>query len=803
MSYSRTLTLPAKPRRKATLALFCPDTNLPIGVEVPFRTAIRGGKAGLVHWAKALARRNFQVTIFAGKPVEGQQGSLTVKALEACEGHFDVVVFHTGQLLHFEQPQIERIHGDVHVLWLRGPVRVAPPRKPLDAVVAQSRFIQQLAERQWGFAPSQLQLIRGEAVTRKFSDHWIRVAARDPFLGAYLSPPEKGFDSVLSTLDRLYGKGFRFRLAVYGNQAFWGDISALAEIPWLEFKGDVPQTQMQDTLLHCGFLPYFVSWADGCSLATAEAMSAGVVVFASAHGSNAEFVEHGKTGFLVPTEGGKPDQDAAEALLERYFLKPEDFLPMRLSAARVVPTWSEVAAQWETFLLRLLQEKKRSRFEKNRGQTDDSVSEQTQPNSAGAEDGGTSRKLSVLLAGDFGVGNTGDDAILLSSYQLFRARKRTAEVTVVAPKVESLSYLKVPALSLWSWDQVDEAVAASDLVVVAGGGLFHDWWALERDKLLSAQAEGPTAYLSLVARAKRAGKPCFVLGVGIGPLRKKDSVEFVAEVLGKADLITVRDQRSYRILEAAGVTKRTAVAVSADPAFDLPHQRQPSRELWRSLGIEAPPRPRICLVLRGWDVTHPQSSFLPRVATAVARVLAESHGSCLFLPLQVGQGHAWTDDVAVGVLMRKYLSRSHELIILPHLSPLAVDAVIAECDAVLTMRYHGAVFAIRNLVPVLALAYDPKVENLFSDALLSSWCWPLNGWDARDLAQALGNLLTQPFLQRDRQRAYRHAAKQRLALHAQVLDRFLFACQRGMSSSAALSFLCFPGAGIAKTERNL
>ncbi|MCL4764076.1 MAG: glycosyltransferase, partial [Burkholderiales bacterium] len=86
---------------------------------------------------------------------------------------------------------------------------------------------------------------------------------------------------------------------------------------------------------------------DGFSTAAAEAMAAGVIVFATAHGSNAEFVRHGWNGFLVRALDGQPDLGQAEHLLASYLRAPERFEAVRANAMREVPTWDEQAAAWE------------------------------------------------------------------------------------------------------------------------------------------------------------------------------------------------------------------------------------------------------------------------------------------------------------------------------------------------------------------------------------------------------------------------------------------------------------------------
>jgi glycosyltransferase involved in cell wall biosynthesis len=95
-----------------------------------------------------------------------------------------------------------------------------------------------------------------------------------------------------------------------------------------------------------GLMLYLTEWVDGFSLSTAEAMAAGVVVIATAHGANADFVRHGWNGFLVRSDGGRPDLAAAESIARSYLRDPKGFEPLRARAMASVPTWDEQAAAW-------------------------------------------------------------------------------------------------------------------------------------------------------------------------------------------------------------------------------------------------------------------------------------------------------------------------------------------------------------------------------------------------------------------------------------------------------------------------
>jgi hypothetical protein len=71
-----------------------------------------------------------------------------------------------------------------------------------------------------------------------------------------------------------------------------------------------------------------------------------VIVFVTAHGSNAEFVRHGWNGFLIRAVDGRPDLGQAEYLMAHYLREPERFDSIRENARLSVPTWDEQAAEW-------------------------------------------------------------------------------------------------------------------------------------------------------------------------------------------------------------------------------------------------------------------------------------------------------------------------------------------------------------------------------------------------------------------------------------------------------------------------
>jgi glycosyltransferase involved in cell wall biosynthesis len=329
------------------IVVICPDTNIELAADSVERGAIRGGKSAIVQLASAWGRAGHTVTLFAGLARASTLGRVTVRPLDECEGHYDVAVYVTGALGHFRDPLITRVSADVNVFWINGPLQVEPP--PVDRLhcsVAPAKFLARRAVDDWGLPAERVVVIPGEAVL-----HRQREAApegRDLRRGVYASFPNKGLWEAVDVLGRCEAQGVASALDVFGSPELWGLDAALFDSlpPSARMLGDVPESDLALRMGRYGFMPYFTAWLDGFSLATAEAMAAGVIVFVTAHGSNAEFVRHGWNGFLIRAVDGRPDLGQAEYLMAHYLREPERFDSIRENARLSVPTWDEQAAEW-------------------------------------------------------------------------------------------------------------------------------------------------------------------------------------------------------------------------------------------------------------------------------------------------------------------------------------------------------------------------------------------------------------------------------------------------------------------------
>src|ERR1043165_9781675 len=114
----------------------------------------------------------------------------------------------------------------------------------------------------------------------------------------------------------------------------------------------------------------------------------------------------------------------------------------------------------------------------------------------------------LVLAGYYGHGSAGDEAILTSLLASLTAAVGGLRVTVVSGDpaatrarhdVDAVVDTDIPGLV--------DAVAKGDAVVLGGGGLLQDYWDVDDDVFLTRRHGGLVAYLAYPALARLLGKP--------------------------------------------------------------------------------------------------------------------------------------------------------------------------------------------------------------------------------------------------------------------------------------------------------
>ncbi|MHB8088162.1 MAG: polysaccharide pyruvyl transferase family protein, partial [Anaerolineaceae bacterium] len=86
----------------------------------------------------------------------------------------------------------------------------------------------------------------------------------------------------------------------------------------------------------------------------------------------------------------------------------------------------------------------------------------------------------IVIAGYFGFGNLGDELILVSMINGLCAQQNDLSIVVLSgnPKSTSKTH-RVKSITWEDYAGIVQAVSTCDLVILGGGGLFHDYWGVE------------------------------------------------------------------------------------------------------------------------------------------------------------------------------------------------------------------------------------------------------------------------------------------------------------------------------------
>src|SRR5664279_48603 len=133
----------------------------------------------------------------------------------------------------------------------------------------------------------------------------------------------------------------------------------------------------------------------------------------------------------------------------------------------------------------------------------------------------------ILLVGYYGFGNVGDEAILATIVAQFRDRLPDLPITVASGNPEeTISTHGVGAVAWNDIAAIHRAVQATDLVVIGGGGLFHDYWGVDPDSFLTGSHWGVAYYAGPAMLATLYRKPVMLYAVGVGPLYSGHGIKF-------------------------------------------------------------------------------------------------------------------------------------------------------------------------------------------------------------------------------------------------------------------------------------
>lgn len=340
----------------------------------------------------------------------------------------------------------------------------------------------------------------------------------------------------------------------------------------------------------------------------------------------------------------------------------------------------------------------------------------------------------ILIGGYYGAGNIGDEAILAAMVgELRTQRSNRSNLSFVVTSWEPEKTSKELNVEAIYWKDINallDAALRADLIILGGGGIFHDYWGIDPETYLRKGFWDITAFGSLPLLAKLLDIPCMICAVGVGPFQTDLARHHTRLAFERCQIATVRDSESLEFLKQTGFDVKDPdgpmVKVLPDLAFSLTTSSADDAQVadfLRRRHIESG-TPLLGVSLRYWDLDGPLEEWLPYVANGVREFLSKnSQAQVILIPFQVLHATPHTNDAIVLKKLADLMDMSERVHwIEDPLTPRFAQALIKRCTVLVGMRLHSVIMGINVGTPVVALSYAPKVWSVMKRAGLEEFC---------------------------------------------------------------------------------
>lgn len=296
----------------------------------------------------------------------------------------------------------------------------------------------------------------------------------------------------------------------------------------------------------------------------------------------------------------------------------------------------------------------------------------------------------IIISGYYGLGNSGDEALLKSIVSDLRSINPDITITALSGNAKLTHKLYgIRTVNRFNPFSVIKEFSSAKLLLSGGGTLVQD----------ATSTRSLLYYLGIMLLAKKMGLRVMMYANGMGPIKDKN-IKKVNKVLNEADLITLRENASLEEIARCGITK-PQVIVTADPAFNLvASDRAVADKILSEFGITAEDK-IIAVSVRNYK--NLPENFAQEMATALDCIAAEGYIP-VFIPMQL------KTDMPLSLCIAGKMKAPCRIIDC-EMAVTDMLAVIGRCTIACGMRLHMLIFASVMNVPMAGIAYDPKIKG--------------------------------------------------------------------------------------------
>ena len=305
----------------------------------------------------------------------------------------------------------------------------------------------------------------------------------------------------------------------------------------------------------------------------------------------------------------------------------------------------------------------------------------------------------VAISGYYGFQNIGDEAILYSMIQAFGTVGGIEPVALSNNPDYTRKQYGIEAVDRWKFLTLMKSLKKCDQLASGGGSLLQD---VTSHKSL-------IYYLGVVFLAKLLGKKVMFYAQGIGPINTPRGKWLMKWLANKADLITVRDEASKKLLEQLGVNK-PEIRETVDAVLGIDRRQvntRPGERILTEMGISKGDAPIIGVSLREWQN---QDNYKKTVAKTCDNLIEMGY-KVIFIPFH------FPGDIAPGQDTIKLMSHGEKAILMKNRVEVEeMLGLLGSLHMVVGMRLHSLIMAAVMGVPIVGISYDPKVDSFMKQA---------------------------------------------------------------------------------------
>jgi polysaccharide pyruvyl transferase WcaK-like protein len=307
----------------------------------------------------------------------------------------------------------------------------------------------------------------------------------------------------------------------------------------------------------------------------------------------------------------------------------------------------------------------------------------------------------VLLFGNYGRGNLGDEGILAG---VLAALKPVADVTVVsrAPTVLTRQH-DVKSVKMMS-ARGAFALLRCDHVAIGGGGMFGNGMNIV------------TSMLPVIAlAAQKLGKESIFLATGAYSSSPSWVQRCLRRVALRSLFVSVRDLESAAVLGHGPET-----VIVDDPAISLtPAPVEAGRAALAAAGVRLD-RPLLGLSIKPTHYQDRNDAQVAAAAAACAWWRETVDGDCVLLVLsgRGDNGVAVSDQTLLEEVAARNAMRGGIHQFGPDVAPDVMKAAIGQLNVVVGHRLHAQIYAWSMGVPVVGISYERKSDGFLESRRL-------------------------------------------------------------------------------------